>query len=161
MMEHLGRNGWLFGAWALLLVGALLRINNALHFPVDMGFDATGNWDYIQRLLKDWRLPLPEERWSTSHPPLFYYLSAAIGRLLDDPGKRQIVVTLRLLSSAAGLIIVGLAVALVRRLDPGNARRVLLCAALFAVKMLRQSQRRNEICTFCGTRFEKKDSGFH
>jgi hypothetical protein len=56
---------------ALLGAGALLRAWNLLHYPVYMGFDANGNWDYIALLIADWRLPAPGESWSTAHPPLF------------------------------------------------------------------------------------------
>ena len=35
----------------LIAAGAVQRTWNALHYPALMGFDATGNWEYIELLL--------------------------------------------------------------------------------------------------------------
>jgi hypothetical protein len=121
---------WLLAALVLASVGAGLRIQNAFRYPINMGFDAQGNWEYVETLVSDWTLPAPDEGWSTAHPPLFYYLSAALGRALGHPGKTVTVIATRLFSAGAGLLTIGLAVSLVRRSDPHNLRRALLAGAL-------------------------------
>ncbi|MFQ5515248.1 MAG: hypothetical protein ACE5FG_12555 [Myxococcota bacterium] len=113
---------------ALAAVGVAIRVNNALRYPTNWGFDARFNWEYIEHLMSAWTLPAPGELWASSHPPLFYYLGAGLGRLLGTPGTEGTVLAIRLLSSAAGLGSVALAVLLVRRLAPGCDRRVGLAA---------------------------------
>jgi hypothetical protein len=113
-----------------------IRINNALLYPLHFGFDAPANWDYIAGLLTSWSLPAPGDGWSTSHPPLFYYLSAGVGRAMqlgraaNAPDVLAITVAVRLLSSAIGLAGIGLAVAWVRHSDPSNFPRIGIVAAL-------------------------------
>ncbi len=124
-----------FFPWALagLVLGALgvaIRVSNALVSPVGTGFDAAGNWRYIARLMQSWALPAPGDDWATSHPPLFYYLSAGLGRALGYPDPALTVLAIRLASTAVGLLTVCLAVALVLRVDPGNRRRALLAGGL-------------------------------
>jgi hypothetical protein len=114
----------LFGA------GALLRAWNLFRYPVDMGFDAQGNWDYIARLIADWHLPAPGEGWSTGHPPLFFALGAAIGRLLDGADKEAIARTAVALGCLLGLAAIAAVAAYLRERAPGDAHRSLLAAAL-------------------------------
>ena len=115
---------------ALIALGCAIRLNNAVLYPSLWGFDAKGNWEYVRTLSSSWALPAPDAGWSTSHPPLFYYLSAALSRIANALDLDVAVVLVRLASTAAGLGIVWLAVRLVRRVDPENARRHLLAAAL-------------------------------
>ncbi|TDJ09298.1 MAG: phospholipid carrier-dependent glycosyltransferase [Deltaproteobacteria bacterium] len=115
---------------ALGVVGVALRVNNAFRYPTNWGFDAKFNWEYIERLLNSWALPAPDATWATGHPPLFYYLGAALGRALGHPGMESTVLAIRLLSTGFGLASVALAVLLVRRVDPGNPRRALLAGGL-------------------------------
>jgi MFS family permease len=115
---------------ALIALGCAIRLNNAIRYPTLWGFDAKGNWEYVRELSRSWALPAPDAGWSTSHPPLFYYLSAALSRIANALDLDVAVVLARLASTAAGLGIVWLAVHLVRRADPENARRRLLAAAL-------------------------------
>ena len=123
-----------FAVTALLvaLAGIALRANNALRYRTHLGFDASFNWEYIHGLMQSWTLPDPDSGWSTAHPPLFYYLSAAIGRALAD-GEVDIDTTvrvIRLLSALAGLLGIGAAVLLVRRVAPQDPARAVLAGAL-------------------------------
>ena len=86
-----------------VLAAVGLRVVNAFSFPVGYGFDAEGNWAYIEHLLGSWGLPAPDAGWSTSHPPLFYYLAAAVLRALGRPEKEVAVPILRVAVSVAGL----------------------------------------------------------
>jgi hypothetical protein len=115
---------------ALLGAGTLLRAWNLFHYPVSMGFDAEGNWDYIALLSADWHLPAPGESWSTAHPPFFYALGAGIGRLLDGGSKEAIARITVGLCSALGLVAIAAVAAYERRQSPDGARRSLLAAAL-------------------------------
>jgi hypothetical protein len=114
----------------LAAAGIALRVNNALRYAITHGFDAPANWRYIELLTESWALPPPDADWATAHPPFFYYLSAALVRALGHPEKDTSVIIIRLISTAVGLLAVGLAVALVRRADPENPRRALLAGAL-------------------------------
>jgi 4-amino-4-deoxy-L-arabinose transferase-like glycosyltransferase len=120
--------------WAIagvaLAVAVTVRIHNAFAYKMLWGFDALYNWRYIKYLTHTWTLPAPDAGWATAHPPFFYYLCAAICRGFDHPDLAFNVIVLRLLSSAAGLLTVALAIVLVRRTDPENRRRALLAGGL-------------------------------
>jgi hypothetical protein len=121
------RIGW----WGvgIVLTATAIRIHNAFAYPLHFGFDAPANWDYIQHLLSSWRLPRPNEGWSTAHPPFFYYVSALLGRVIAGD-KQTITIAVRVFSSLVGLAAAGCAVVWVRRVDPGRALRAVIAAAL-------------------------------
>jgi 4-amino-4-deoxy-L-arabinose transferase-like glycosyltransferase len=121
---------WTLALGALLSFGAAQRAWNLFRYPVDMGFDAQGNWAYVEMLLAGWRLPAPEAGWSTGHPPLFYALVAAIGGLLEDAGKDAIARSGVALCALLGLAAIAAVAVYVRRLEPRSGRRALLAAAL-------------------------------
>jgi 4-amino-4-deoxy-L-arabinose transferase-like glycosyltransferase len=124
------RREWIAAA-LLAAIAVAVRLRNAFTYPADWGFDASFNWRYIYRLTHTWSLPAPTDAWSTSDPPLYFYLAAAvlrIGRALAQ--SYHPLVTVPLLSVAAGLGSAALAWALVRRMDPGADRRALLAAGL-------------------------------
>lgn len=123
-------SGWEIAGLALAAVVIALRVHNALDYPLDKGFDATRNWDYVELLLEDWRLPAPDESWSTAHPPLFYWIAAGLGRLLGTPEKPVVVAAVRLAGAGMGLLAVALAMLLVARDDPTRPRRALLAGGL-------------------------------
>lgn len=124
------RRGWLIALGVAMIVGSTIRISNALVYPIDMGYDAGGNWDYIALLLDSWTLPAPDEGWATAHPPFFYYLAGLIGRSTGALDKAMVVHVVRLLMAAVGVLGIGLAVALVRRVEPENHRRAFIAGAL-------------------------------
>lgn len=122
--------GILIAGLFLLALGVAMRVYNAFEYNILWGFDAAGNWRYIERLTGSWALPAPDADWSTAHPPLFYYLDAAILRAFQPSRTDLSVILLRLVGSAEGLVVVFLAVLLVRKLAPGEPRRALIAGAL-------------------------------
>jgi len=128
-MPNSHRRVWIIAAMGLA-VGVALRLNNAVTYRLLFGFDAKHNWIYIRYLTRSWVLPAPDEGWSTAHPPFFYYLGAAICRLVDPPNDAAAVIFLRLVSSLLGLAAVAMAFVLVRRMDPGNLPRAVLAGGL-------------------------------
>ena len=117
-------------AVAVLAVGVAIRISNALQYPINLGFDAPENWRYIHQLIHSWALPAPDSDWATSHPPFFYYASAALARLTGFHTPDPVALYIRLCSSAIGLLSIGLAVALVHRTAPDRPQRAWLAGAL-------------------------------
>jgi hypothetical protein len=115
---------------ALIALGALQRTWNALHYPALMGFDATGNWQYIELLLQDFAIPAPDAGWSTAHPPFFYALAAGLGSLQDHPSVASVARSAALFSSAVGLLAVAATAHLVHGLSGGNRLRTVLATAL-------------------------------
>jgi len=107
-----------------------MRAHNTSHYRIDFGFDADHNWSYIERLTESWELPDPAEGWSFGHPPLFYYAGAVVARAMDGAEKRAIVIAVRRVSSAIGLLAIAGAVFCVMRLAPGDGRRRFLAAGL-------------------------------
>lgn len=110
---------------ALLALAAAQRVWNAIEYPVFMGFDAPGNWEYIRLLMERAALPAPDAGWSTAHPPLFYALGAAIGALQESPDESSVGVPLVLLSAGLGLAAVAATAWLVQRLAARPRRTVL------------------------------------
>lgn len=123
------RATWI-AAFVALGVAVAMRVHNAIHYKHLWGFDAKFNWRYIKRLTRSWNLPPPDADWSTAHPPLFYYVNATICRLMEDSTKEFQVIVVRLLVSAAGLAIAGLAFALIRRVNPDDPQRAVLACVL-------------------------------
>lgn len=124
---------WLIAMGIAAILGVSIWISNALVYPIDMGYDAGGNWDYIALLLDSWVLPAPDQGWATAHPPFFYYVAAAIGRSLGWVGsldKTIVVHAVRLVMAASCLLGVWVAVSLVHRADPGNTRRAFIAGGL-------------------------------
>jgi 4-amino-4-deoxy-L-arabinose transferase-like glycosyltransferase len=121
---------WLPATLAIFMVGAAIRVNNVLQYPIAFGYDANENWDYIRGLFHSWVLPAPDAGWSTAHPPLFYYMAALVARLLGLPDKEVTGIVVRLVCTLAGLLAIVAGVVLVRRVDPANPRRAWLCGAL-------------------------------
>jgi hypothetical protein len=122
---------WLRLALAVTFgLAILVRVNNAGRYPEFYGFDAEGNWQYVQHLAESWTLPDPEAGWSTSKPPFFYYLAAILLRLLKLLGLEHGVLAVRLASAGCGLGMAWIAVAVVRRCDPTNSLRAFLAGAL-------------------------------
>jgi 4-amino-4-deoxy-L-arabinose transferase-like glycosyltransferase len=129
-VSSLLRSPAVLGVAALLALGAAQRVWNVLHYPVFMGFDAQGNWAYIELLLQKWALPAPDAGWSTAHPPLFYALGAGLGRLTGASDAESVGRPLALLSAAVGLAAIAATAWLVRRHAGGSVRRTVLAAAL-------------------------------
>ena len=108
------------------VVALWIRLHNLLHYPRFFGFDAEGNWKYIARLMRDWTLPAPDAGWATSHPPLFYYVSAALGRALGDVQPLVVMLSVRGLASLTSVATAGLAAAYLWRRDRERPERALL-----------------------------------
>lgn len=124
------RIGWGIAIAAVAGVGVAMRINNALRYPVDMGFDAIGNWEYVALLIRSWTLPPPDTGWSTAHPPFFYAFAAAIAKGLGLETKASAVHAIRLATAGCGLLGIAAAGRLVRRVEPDDPQRRFLCVAL-------------------------------
>ena len=121
------------GLGACLVLGAsalVLRFRNAWLYPLGMGFDAQGNWAYIDSLRTLAVLPDPETTWSAAHPPLFYALSAGLSLGLGHPDPHTVVIATRLFSTGIGLAAIAAVIGWVRQLDPSNPGRAWLSGAL-------------------------------
>ena len=129
-MGPLLRSRALWAVAGLLALGAAQRVWNVLHYPVFMGFDAKGNWQYIGMLMERWALPAPDAGWSTAHPPLFYALAAGIGALQVAPNEESVGRPAVLLCAALGLAAVAATARLVHELSSGNLRRTVLATLL-------------------------------
>lgn len=118
-------------AWWLLGLAAVTRLINALGYKTRLGFDAVENVEYIERLMHSWALPAPDAAWATSHPPLFYYFFAALGRAFATLGQPEVLLkVIPLLGGMASLATAWLASSLVRRMYPEQELRALIALAL-------------------------------
>jgi 4-amino-4-deoxy-L-arabinose transferase-like glycosyltransferase len=88
-----------------------------------LGIRCQAQLDVHRTLHHSWELPAPDAFWASSYPPLFYYLCAAF---FDQADRDWIVIALRLTSSAIGLVVIALTIALIRRVDPEDRRRALI-----------------------------------
>jgi hypothetical protein len=124
-----GRRAVRLAAWIALGIAIAMRVHNAIHYIPLWGFDALHNWRYIQHLTSTWTLPAPDAGWSAAHPPLFYYASALLMRLLPFDLQTEMI-ALRLAIAAAGLAIALLTARCVEAVEPGRPRRALLALGL-------------------------------
>lgn len=114
----------------LLALGAGQRVWNVMHYPVFMGFDSKGNWEYIELLLRNFALPALDAGWSTAHPPFFYAMGAALGFLQDASDPETVGRSLVLLCAALGLAAVAATAWLAHRCSGGSTRRSVLATML-------------------------------
>jgi len=124
------QRGWLMAMGTIAVLGVVIRISNVFAYPIDMGYDAGGNWEYISLLLNSWTLPAPDQGWATAHPPFFYYLGAVISRVAGSLDRATAIHAIRLVMAASGLVGIWAAVVLVRRVDPENTRRAFIAGGL-------------------------------
>lgn len=115
---------WVVSALAAA-VALWVRLHDVFTYPIDWGFDASFNWQYIYNLTLHWRLPPPDVGWSTGDPPLFFYVSAALLRAF---GSKLVIVPL--LNVAVGFGVAALAAGLVRRAAPDDPLRAALAFGL-------------------------------
>ena len=130
----MSRPAWLSVA-LLFVVGAAIRVSNAVFYPTAWGFDAKFNWEYVELLRESWALRAPDTAWATSHPPLYYYLAGAVDVLAGYPDPVLAVALIRGIGVIAGLASVVLAVRLVQRVDPGNIAQNLCRSAAHRVQI--------------------------
>ncbi len=131
MSERSGsRQGLWILAGGLAVAGVTIRLVNAVTYPQRWGFDVLFNERYVRRLLRSWELPAPDADWATAHPPLFYYLSAGLGRLMQVPDSLALIVPTRIASTLLGLSMAGLCFVLLRRARPHEPLRAVLGAAI-------------------------------
>jgi len=84
------RRRWLAVCAAILALALAQRIWNLCFYPPEMGFDADGNWQYIQSLILRWHVPAVDEFWSACHPPFFYAVGAAAARMFGMSGTLSV-----------------------------------------------------------------------
>lgn len=139
---HLAR---LAGA-AVALLWLFVFAFRATRLPEYFGFDGPDHLAYVQHVLATGSLPLASQGAQAHHPPLFYALSAGLLALFQGSGLPA-AVTLRLVPFASGLVQVGVAFGLGRRLFPGDRlvpAAAALCAGLLPVNLVLSSYLGNE-----------------
>jgi tetratricopeptide (TPR) repeat protein len=111
----------------------ILLFNNVRLVPAACGFDVQHHLDYVDYVQSHWALPPPQAAWETHQPPLYYVAAAvylsALG--LKAPTAAGIL-GLRVLSFGVALGQIGLVLACLRRLFPGEWRRPVLGSVLAA-----------------------------
>lgn len=124
------------GSWrwtvVLLFVAAIgLRLHGAWVAPPLSGFDGPYHAAYIGILAFEDRMPLPNEGWSTDHPPLYYAVSSLLWKSMPDRASAHtILVALRGLNVLAALGL-GLAIlASARLLSPTRPQRAVAAVAV-------------------------------
>ncbi|MBW2400829.1 MAG: hypothetical protein JRG80_16400 [Deltaproteobacteria bacterium] len=115
-------------AWLAALAGKFVRI------PLEVGFDARHHGLYVDFLRTNGSVPLATDGWSVYHPPLFYAVAAVMQWLGESvAGAAGGAVGMKALPFLAGLANVWVALALCRRLFPGEASKHLLATVFAAV----------------------------
>jgi hypothetical protein len=118
----------------------------AAQLPESWGFDGPDHLAYVPAIRATGSLPLPYEGRQTHHPPLYYALSAAVLAALEPAGVPPRF-ALRLIPLASGVAQICVALALARRLFPGDrllAASAALTAALLPLNLYMSSYIGNE-----------------
>jgi hypothetical protein len=88
----------------LFVLAAVLRLHDAWLAAPLSGFDGPYHAAYLGVIHWEGRLPLPDEGWSTNHPPFYYGLCALVWWLLPSgTSPWGVLLALRLVNVAAGL----------------------------------------------------------
>ena len=122
----------------LWIVAVALRINNAVTYPLDGTADARlGHLAYVSYVKEHWQQPPATLNWETWQPPLYYWAAAALWQLsaplsphptdLSAWPQRAV---LPLCTSLLGIAVAWIAVAVVRRVVPGDPLAAVLALAL-------------------------------
>ncbi len=111
----------------LVALAVAIRVNNAVRYPADWGFDARFIWEYIVWMRRHWALPAADLGWSASEPPLYFATAAA---WIEISGGYRPALLVPLLSLLTGLAQVAAAWLFARRVDPGDPTRAGLAALL-------------------------------
>ena len=64
--------------WLLIVLWAILAINNILKVYIDIGMDVQQHYEYIEYIDRLRRIPLAHEGWQMFQAPLYYLISAAL-----------------------------------------------------------------------------------
>jgi hypothetical protein len=120
--------------WLMIAAWVVLAANNFLKIPLAQGFDVDAHMDYVRYVAERGRLPLANEGWEMSQPPLYYILSAALQRFLALGGRVPAEACLRLLPLACGALQVEVAYRIARRVFPDRAD--VQCIAIWVAGLL-------------------------
>ncbi len=125
-----GPSPWPLVIGALFLLAIGQQAWNLARYPAVMGFDAHGNWQYIASLIAQWKLPAPGDGWSAAHPPLFYALGAALGRLIGATEMEPVARVTVAASNAVGLAATASVLAWIARCRARDGARLAIATAL-------------------------------
>jgi hypothetical protein len=64
--------------WLLIVLWAILAINNILKLPLSVGMDVQEHYEYIEYVANTGTIPLAPQGWQMFQSPLYYMLSAGI-----------------------------------------------------------------------------------
>ncbi|HUL01100.1 MAG TPA: hypothetical protein VLX29_09610 [Nitrospirota bacterium] len=64
--------------WLLIVLWAVLGINNIFKVPIEIGMDAQQHYEYIEYVANLWRIPLATQGWQMFQSPLYYIVSALL-----------------------------------------------------------------------------------
>ncbi len=77
-------------------LGALFWNNRGL--GAEQGFDALAHVEYVEHVHRTWTVPYADQGWEMYQPPLYYFLAAALWKLLGvEPGSDGALASLRML----------------------------------------------------------------
>jgi len=112
--------------WAipLIVLGLCfyLNISNTWKFPYDKSaFDIEGHVDYVERMSRSIKPPLPTDGWQMYQPPLYYWITGKIYTIFGDgSNKESALKAVQYFGCFMGLGIVVLVFLLARGVFPDN-----------------------------------------
>ncbi len=143
-------------AWGMVVVAAVVYVNNVIVLPSLRAPDGFGHFTYIWHMASTGSVPWATEGWSFFHPPLYYAFMASIWKMLPavDPVVRLKIGTG--IIAFLGIAQAGVAYLIVRRALPTNRVAQLLAVGLMLFLPLQLftagylgNERLNAV--FCGT----------
>jgi len=155
-MPELSSRSFRIIAWGMIVVAAVVYVNNVIVLPSLRAPDGFGHFTYIWYLATVGSVPWATEGWSFFHPPLYYAFMASVWKLLPavDPVIRLKIGTG--IIAFLGIAQAGVAYLIVRRCLPTNRIAQLLAIGLMLFLPLQLftagyigNERLNAV--FCGT----------
>ncbi len=118
---------------ALVGIGLTLNLSNALSYPFDRStFDWAGHVDYVERIAQTWTLPRATDGWEMYHPPLYYFVAAAVDVLRGHGQSEAGLKAVQILGSVIGSLLPLVAWRQLRALRPADVRGTWIATALVA-----------------------------
>jgi len=124
------RRAFIVTGAVMLIVGAAVRVNNALQFPILKGYDAFAHFTYVWFLAETGRVPAATAGWEFFQPPAYYALMLAFWKGLPglDPLFRLQLGTMFV--AILGLVHAAVSFVVVRRYFPEDRLVQLLAPGL-------------------------------
>jgi hypothetical protein len=105
----------------VLIAWLCMAVNNIGKVPLYAGMDSADHFRYIEYVATTWRIPLAGEGWQMFQPPLYYFISALLFKVLNPIFSwENVLMSLRIIPLFCGGLLIELCWRTLRYAFPGR-----------------------------------------